>query len=1135
MKKLLFLLALALWIVIVPAPVQAASDNNFVNVVNPIRGRDFWDLNNQEPIDSVLGQIEIVKKYDVNPTWLVRFDALRDSQITNLLLGSPTHEKGLFLEITPTLTDSAGVSYHKTDVWHFAGSLFLTGYSQQDRIKIIDTAFEEFKKVFGVYPKSVGAWWIDSYSLDYMQQKYGVSGALIVSDQYSTDNYQIWGQYWSTPYYPTKRNALSPAQTLDSKIPLVITQWAARDPYHGYSNGVNESTYSVQANDYIDYHNLTTDYFSKLVDVYTKQPLNQFGQIVIGLENTYDWNKYKGEYERQIKVVKDKQQSSQLKIVPMEEFSRWYKVHFPNLSPEHIIVANDLLGSDKKVVWFMNPYYRVGWFYNGEQSALRDIRQYVPGQEELCFAKVCESINFAFFATRVLDDVTYGHKWVTGIGQVDDISVVKLGNNYQLSYISESGKVKVLEFMPRDLVVNGQKSSIDLAIAKGSDSTSGITINSVSNLSKVNQLSNLFNLLKDLVLFCLFIIFALFIPGYLLNRNIFVSLVLGLALITLFTYGVGFFNSSSYLLWGYILVSSLIFVLQKKHQQLYQEIKRVRVSNISLLLIVIVLVGVIFQNLAIFRSGWSYDFGIGYWGATGHDGIWHEALINQLIKSSIPDSPIMSGEKLLNYHYFYDLLIAITSKVTGIGVLDLVYRFYPLLLSVLLGVGTYLLGKKLFNSRVASFIAVYLVYFAGSFGWVIEYMRSGTLGGESVFWANQTISFNFNPPFAVSLILMICLMLIMLYENLSKNKKALISAAIILGVTVEFKAYAGILALGGVGLMALVGAKNKDLTYLKLFLCSLMLSLVVFLPNNSQASGLVVFSPLWFIDSMIDSPDRVGWLQLSQARAVYKTEHNYLKFVAVEFISLAIFIIGNLGIRSLGLLMLLFVRKKTSIIWYFIASVILAGILIPIVIIQKGNPWNTIQFMYYSLYLTALLSGFIIYKLFSRLSVTFNVIAVSAVLMLAVVNSIVSFKDYLGTTPPAALSTKEHQALSFLKSQPEGVVLSYPYQRDVLTKVKEPTPLFAYVSNAYISAYSNKVGFIEDLPQHQILQTDYSKRLVSVDEFFKWTEDSWSKEFLRQNNIKYIYLQKVFKFDLSKLNLDKIYENEEVEILSVSI
>lgn len=200
----LLVMLLVLCLFFAAALPAGAAGNSFISVVNPVRGSDFWNLPAQSPQTAVAGESGILKANNLPATWLIRFDALSNPQVIQTLENLPgSNEKGLLLEVTPTWTKAAGVTYRQSTAWHMAGSVFLTGYEADEREKLVDAAFLKFKETFGYYPKTVGAWYLDSYSLNYMQQHYGITGALIVSDQYTTDNYQIWGQYWSTPYYPS--------------------------------------------------------------------------------------------------------------------------------------------------------------------------------------------------------------------------------------------------------------------------------------------------------------------------------------------------------------------------------------------------------------------------------------------------------------------------------------------------------------------------------------------------------------------------------------------------------------------------------------------------------------------------------------------------------------------------------------------------------------------------------------------------------------------------------------------------------------------------------------------------------------------------------------------------------------------
>lgn len=1118
-----------------------ASQNSFVSVVNPIRGGDFWENKDQKIDTAVLGEAEILKKFNVKTTWLIRYDAILDEGIINKLNTFSSDEKGLFLEVTPTWTKDAGVEYHKGNSWHSAGSAFLTGYDLREREKLIDTSFEKFKRIFGIYPKSVGAWWVDSYSLSYMQKKYAILASLIVADQYTTDNYQIWGQYFSTPYYPSKNNALHPAQSLENKLPIVMVQWAPRDPLNSYGNGVEESTYSLQANDYIDYHNLNTKYFSKLLDLYTKQPLNKFSHIVVGLENSYSWQKYSSEYENQIKTLANRRDLGQVFLVSLEDFANWYKFAFPDFSPEQIIVADDSLGSYKKVVWFMNTYYRAGWFLNQDGSVFRDIRQYIDGEEELCYKVRCDSVNFATSATRVLDEVSFGHKLVVDQGKISDFNIRKSEENYVINYKNEAGYLRTIKFLPRDISIDGKISSID-----------GIILKTQIQLDKQKEQfylkrgsfkwsvqSATLNFIK----FLGFLVLGCLIPGLLalkkvlpknapfMQRNT-LALILGFISITLLFFILSILKLKQFI-FIYPLVNLLI-LLKFRNKILFNFSIKLK-DKFSLLVIGLISIGTIFQQIPVFKNGLNFPYGTGFWGPNTHDGIWHISLINQLIKGVPPQNPIFANGILKNYHYFYDLLIATTNYISGIPILDLLFRFYPTIFSIILGITTYYLIKSIFNitnnleSKLTILASLYLVYFSGSFGWIVEYITQRHLGGESAFWANQSISFNLNPPFAISLIIVIAIL--QLLPNI-KSKMSIMILTILAGSLISFKAYAAILILAS---LLLVGVIKRSTPYLLGFFTSMIISVILFLYNFSIGKELIIFSPFWFIHSMIDSPDRVGWTRLSLARVAGFEQKNWFKFLSAEAISLFIFIVGNLGTRVFALLSLIILKnitRNTQTLFILIFSSL--ALLIPILFIQAGNPWNTIQFIYYFLYISAVCGGYFFAKIVNRVGKVFALPIIVIFILITPINSWASANGYLSYQPHALISNQELEALNFLKSQEDGVILTYPYDKNLKAKIAEPWPFFAYDSTAYISAFSNKAVFLEDEPQNDILLTDYKNRLLLSKDFFVNSEIVGTK-FLTDNNIKYIYLPKIYNLTLvsDKFKIKQIYENSEILIYMV--
>ncbi|MDP2860127.1 MAG: hypothetical protein Q8N98_00235, partial [bacterium] len=398
LKKTLIFFAILFLTAIEPS----LAAESFVTVVNPVRGYDFWDTTGQEPLSVVKDQLKVIEENKIAATWLLRPDVLFDENLTGYFKNFPKNQElGIFLEVTPAWAKAAGIKYRESPHWHFSRSVFLSGYEIPEREKLINTAAARFKSLFGGF-SSVGAWHVDAYSAQYLRKNYGVTGVLICADQFSTDDYSIWGGWWGVPYYPAKTNILRPAKSPGEKLDVVIFWWAARDPLEGYGPGVGESTFSVQPNDYQG-HGLGIDYFKKLAKIYLSSEKNSFGQLTIGLENTDNWANDKEEYFRQIDFV-----AKTYKVLTMKEFSLWYQKTFAFLSPVHKIEGET--EPEGKAVWLMSPAGRVGYLEKDGQNILRDLRIYREGWPEPYLLTANPNLNFSLSLPAELDTVRFPAK-----------------------------------------------------------------------------------------------------------------------------------------------------------------------------------------------------------------------------------------------------------------------------------------------------------------------------------------------------------------------------------------------------------------------------------------------------------------------------------------------------------------------------------------------------------------------------------------------------------------------------------------------------------------------------------------------------------------------------------------------------
>lgn len=547
-----------------------------------------------------------------------------------------------------------------------------------------------------------------------------------------------------------------------------------------------------------------------------------------------------------------------------------------------------------------------------------------------------------------------------------------------------------------------------------------------------------------------------------------------------------------------------------------------------IILTVLIILGVIFQGVIMFRSGALYDFGVGYLGPLARDGVWHEALVNQLKLSVPPQNPGLAGQLLSNYHYFYDLLVAKISQFTTISPQFLIYRFFPVIFSILLGIGTYKLANILFKDKKVSLLAVFFAYFASSFGWIVSLIKGEQIGGESAFWANQPVSMNVNPPYAISLIIIIfAIILLDLYLKKPNLIKGIV-LSIAIGTLVGFKAYAGAITLSALFFLTVKKIVfDKNLSLLPVFIFSGGIFLAVYLLISRGAAGLIVFQPFWLINTMIDAGDRVGIPNFTARRFAYIGGKKWFNLAIIELISLIIFFVGNLGTRIVALwgISKRFFKNDLHI---YIFLIMVVSTVPTLIFVQKGNPWNVIQFFYYFLYFAGLYAA----NSFKRLAIPLVVV----IILITPISSISTFRGWLYPNPPAYLQRGEYQSLNFLKQEPSGIVLKHPFNSALRGSFKDPYPLSVYADNSYVSAFSGKSVFVEDVEQQIVLNTNYQDRLAEANRFFVEKDLSWSKKFLKDNNIRYIYLPKIYSLPMAEgeYPMKKIFENKDVNIYQVN-
>src|SRR5690606_3317494 len=275
----------------------------------------------------------LLNQYNFPGTFLLQYDALINPKYQQLLTRdlAKDSEVGAWWEITKPHVEAAGIPWRGKHDWGSTANIaFTTGYTPQEREKLVDVYMAKFKRIFGYCPKSVGSWFIDSHTLAYMYKNYGIVASSNCKDQVGTDGYTLWGGYWNQAYYPSKKNAYMPAQTKQNQIPVPIFRMLGSDPMYQYDMGVGTAGQGVISLEPVYKHaGMDKDWVDYFFESIVNQPSLAFNYAQAGQENSFTWNEMKTGLLMQFPILDSLRKAGKIDIVTMKSAGEWYKKEFP--------------------------------------------------------------------------------------------------------------------------------------------------------------------------------------------------------------------------------------------------------------------------------------------------------------------------------------------------------------------------------------------------------------------------------------------------------------------------------------------------------------------------------------------------------------------------------------------------------------------------------------------------------------------------------------------------------------------------------------------------------------------------------------------------------------------------------------
>ena len=349
-----------------------------VNLVNFIRQTDYR-LSDADSLlyDAVVHQLELMNRYELPATFLLQYDALVNPAYPALLKAqlNDRSEVGAWWELTQPQVEAAGLTWRGRYSWDPEACIaFSVGYTNAEREKLVDVYMEKFKEIFGNYPQSVGSWFIDAHTLEYMYDKYGIEASCNCKDQIGTDGYTLWGGYWNQAYYPSRRNGYMPAQTQEEQIPVPVFRMLGSDPIYQYDEGIGGTRQAVISLEPV-YGNAgrNRQWVEYFLHALVHEPCLAFNYAQAGQENSFTWEAMREGLEMQVPMLDSLAQAGLIRLETLGESGRWFKEQFPVTPATAFSVLRDLNDGANQTVWYNSRYYRTNLLWGDHSFRIRDI------------------------------------------------------------------------------------------------------------------------------------------------------------------------------------------------------------------------------------------------------------------------------------------------------------------------------------------------------------------------------------------------------------------------------------------------------------------------------------------------------------------------------------------------------------------------------------------------------------------------------------------------------------------------------------------------------------------------------------------------------------------------------------------
>ena len=329
-----------------------------------------------DDFDTLRRILILVKQYGFPGTYALKYDALMEPRYQQLLKEylDENDELGVWWEITEPLCRRADVGFRDTrqelEYDDRVDSAYCLGYSPEERKLLVDAYMADFYAIYGYYPANIGAWVMDSVTIGYAREKYGVKAACICRDQVATDGFTLWGGWPNGVYFPSRDNAFIPASTEEMQLDIPVFRLLGPDPIYNFEDHVRRENMQgvvTMEPSWLPGRDprFVTSYFGGM----TEEDALGIQYCQVGQENNFLWENIQPGLEAQLQRLVELVREGRIRVETMGATGEWFAKQYRLTPPATFQRGYDWSGNGLSAQWYASVNYRLGLL--GEEGHLR--------------------------------------------------------------------------------------------------------------------------------------------------------------------------------------------------------------------------------------------------------------------------------------------------------------------------------------------------------------------------------------------------------------------------------------------------------------------------------------------------------------------------------------------------------------------------------------------------------------------------------------------------------------------------------------------------------------------------------------------------------------------------------------------